>query len=637
MRSGYVHAFQFPDGCSIHLYQGSLAEVRADALVSSDDNHLSAGGGVSAALARMAGTVVAMERERIAREDRPSLGDVVCTSAGGLSCRYLYHAITIDFDRRSFQSEASLRRLVANLLDRATADSVSSLGIPALGTGAAAFELGRASEVIVEELVERQPHSSVRRVILALLGDEAERDFHENLLRAVGMRRATDELRRRNDSQINIGAPAAWAVIGAALVAPLDGGLVREESEQCRDSAPEAAVCLTDLESFDGETVEQLATRFDERRLRRIGGERPRLVSGLTDIILRHASPEEIEQELLSLEECYGFRGTMRQRLMEFLYLSEEKSRLALGPALFRTKNLRTVAGELGIQDVAHLDHEALVTEILRDLGFNMMVPPRGSSEAIQRVERLLGALQSKSPNDSDLRSALIESGRILESFLLDLLKLYSQLFWGESAEEELVARGLIPKRREGSAIHHLSLGQLRDALTRLSGMLRKDKGMKQRWTAAGRKGCDIFQFGTDGDSGCDGLGGLSDLIAARNDAAHDRKPGDHPSRKPVSPRQGAVHAGASGAVWGLATVVSMLETLRSFCLVSRREGFYPEVFRYEGTFENRHGERFLHFLDESEQLRKVRSDEAINPRRHYFCFATNNPVHLFPILLPKD
>jgi hypothetical protein len=82
--------------------------------------------------------------------------------------------------------------------------------------------------------------------------------------------------------------------------------------------------------------------------------------------------------------------------------------------------------------------------------------------------------------------------------------------------------------------------------------------------------------------------------------------------------------------------VREQVEHLRAFLLACRAAQVYPEVLRYEGTFENRNGERFVHFLDEQNAERKVRTDERIDPRRHYYCFATNNPLHLFPVLIQK-
>lgn len=71
------------------------------------------------------------------------------------------------------------------------------------------------------------------------------------------------------------------------------------------------------------------------------------------------------------------------------------------------------------------------------------------------------------------------------------------------------------------------------------------------------------------------------------------------------------------------------LAEFHAFFRTSHSEGFYPDVLRYEGTFENRDGERFAHFLHETGQERKVRDDEKIDPRRHYYRFPTNNPAHL--------
>ena len=78
------------------------------------------------------------------------------------------------------------------------------------------------------------------------------------------------------------------------------------------------------------------------------------------------------------------------------------------------------------------------------------------------------------------------------------------------------------------------------------------------------------------------------------------------------------------------------LEAFRTFLCTCQADGFYPDVLRYEGTFENRDGGRFAHFLDEAGRERKVRTDEKIDLRRHYYYFATISPVHLWPALIPK-
>src|ERR1017187_603525 len=111
----YLHRFAIDDQHMVQIYHGNLAEVRADALVSSDDNHLSAGSGVSRALAAVAGDAVARERKQLKEKGGIKLGDVVRTSPGGLPCKHLYHAITIE-DFRHYLDEESLRKLVGNLV-----------------------------------------------------------------------------------------------------------------------------------------------------------------------------------------------------------------------------------------------------------------------------------------------------------------------------------------------------------------------------------------------------------------------------------------------------------------------------------------------------------------------------------------
>ena len=61
MKKGFI----LSSNQSIHIFEGSLAEVKADVLVSSDDNYLTASGGVARALSGIAGEVVEIERKQL--------------------------------------------------------------------------------------------------------------------------------------------------------------------------------------------------------------------------------------------------------------------------------------------------------------------------------------------------------------------------------------------------------------------------------------------------------------------------------------------------------------------------------------------------------------------------------------------
>ena len=423
----------------------------------------------------------------------------------------------------------------------------------------------------------------IDRVVLALIGDDAEGLFYEQLVRSQSRRLASIELRRHDAVQNEVAGPST----------PVE-----------RPTA-------------EGEIIEQFPKLIDQAQLSATPDGRPKLVDGLSDLILRHAEAEDIERELLNSPACRGFRGTVKQRLMEFLYLSEDNLHMALGPALFRNKELRRMATELGVDSARPQDQEQLILAILRALCFNTLAPPVGISEPIARLARLLADLRA----DSDQRSldaAALEAGKILEQTLKDLLRMYGHLFFGGDFEAELLRRGLVSPRRDGNHVSRLTIGKALEVLEQLNSLLRRDATLKARWRVLGRSGEDLLPRrlrpeGAAKDIDCRQV--LQAIIAARNDHAHTHDDLASTERDDM---------------------VDRIQKLHWFFCTCQAEGVYPDVLRYEGTYENRNGERFVLFLDETGRQRKVRTDEPIDARCHYYCFATNNPVHLYPTLVPK-
>ena len=197
---GYVHAFEVNANHPCHILSGEPPRVQADALVSSDDNIYRWRRGFVRPGTLPAGFDVERQRNEISwGEHRPTLGDVVRTSGGGLPCRYIYHAITIDFDHQAYMDEATLRKLVANLLRRATDDGVRSIGMPALGTGAASLKLGRFRDH------HRRIASPSRRYSdpaghAGVDGRRGRALFYRRIVRSRANRLASIDLRRRESA-----------------------------------------------------------------------------------------------------------------------------------------------------------------------------------------------------------------------------------------------------------------------------------------------------------------------------------------------------------------------------------------------------------------------------------------------------
>jgi O-acetyl-ADP-ribose deacetylase (regulator of RNase III) len=663
---GYVHGYEIDSEHSLYIYKGSLTRVQADALVSSDDNSLSAGGGVSVALAITAGHEVSRERWEIARQRRPRLGEVVRTSGGGLPCRYIYHAITFDVDRGGFTDEATLRKLIASLLEQATRDGVRSIGMPALATGVAGFDLGRAAEIIIDELLLGIVDTPIRQVILALIGDEAERLFYERLVRSKADRLASQQLRRREsschettDHPDDTGRAHRQAGVDVAAQFLLDLNVdddalptnadPRRPTEQVRPvettapiraepgqrpatdpshqpkpaaPIPDAPLAASDAITSEiaaaGAVIEQFPSLIDEDRLSTTPTGRPKLVEGLADLILAHADPADIERELLDSPACRSFRGTLKHRLMEFLYLSEDNLRTALGPALFKNKDLRQMLFELGENSDLPRDQDQLLVAILRALCFNTLAPPVGIGDYIVRLERLLADLRDGASDERTLVAVAVEAGRILEQALKDLLRMYGFVFFGGDFDAELVRRRLVVPRDDGNPISRLTIGQALQGLEQLNTLMSRDAALKARWCDLGRSGDELLprqiEVGPTSQR-VDTLEALREVIAARN---------------------ATVHSMEAATSTGPDEMTLRVQKLHAFFCACDATALYPDVLRYEGTYENRNGERFVYFRDEHGRERKVRTDDKIDARRHYYCFTTNNPIHLHPVLIPK-
>jgi O-acetyl-ADP-ribose deacetylase (regulator of RNase III) len=129
-----MDVYEFPAGRRLLVRPGSLAEVEADALVSSDDGSLSMSSGVSRALRETAGPEF-LEAARRCAPARP--GRCVVTPAGRLPARFVFHGITLDpgKGRVDRPSRDLISEIVSSCLYQADSLFVETLAFPLLGTG----------------------------------------------------------------------------------------------------------------------------------------------------------------------------------------------------------------------------------------------------------------------------------------------------------------------------------------------------------------------------------------------------------------------------------------------------------------------------------------------------------------------
>ena len=162
------------------VVRGDIARLDrpVDVLVSSDDNYLSHGGGVSAAMWRAAGhelrsdpTVVDLQEKRATRGLMPAAGDVVVTGPGSLAAKHLVHAITIDFDRGVRLGGRDMSTLYGRCLDTALDVGAKSIALPVLGSGAAGGDVATSVGSLVTALRRRRFDPRGLEVVLVVWGD----------------------------------------------------------------------------------------------------------------------------------------------------------------------------------------------------------------------------------------------------------------------------------------------------------------------------------------------------------------------------------------------------------------------------------------------------------------------------------
>ena len=120
---------------------GDITTSQADVLVSSDDYHLSMGGGVSRAILDAGGRSIAVDASKWIPLCR---GDVAVTGAGVLSARFVFHVVTIGprpGDASSWEESddpvESVRAATRRCIALARELGVESIAFPSLGSGVA--------------------------------------------------------------------------------------------------------------------------------------------------------------------------------------------------------------------------------------------------------------------------------------------------------------------------------------------------------------------------------------------------------------------------------------------------------------------------------------------------------------------
>ncbi len=165
---------------SISVERGDITDWEVDAIVNAANSTLAMGTGVAGAIKRKGGVII---EEEAMRQGPVEVGEAVLTTGGNLAATHVIHAAVMGPDLKTDAERiAAATRAVLGL---ATKHRITSLALPALGTGVGHVAPPVCAEAMLKAVVEelRAGGSSLRRVVFVLYQDDALKAFIDTLKR----------------------------------------------------------------------------------------------------------------------------------------------------------------------------------------------------------------------------------------------------------------------------------------------------------------------------------------------------------------------------------------------------------------------------------------------------------------------
>ena len=165
-------AFSLPP-LRLEIDDGDITAETTDAIVNAANTHFWMGAGVAGAIASRGGPDI--ERQAMA-QGPVEPGACVITTAGRLAARHVIHAAVMGQDLQT--SASYIERATVNALALAEDRGLTSIALPAFGTGVGGFALAECARIMIGA-VRAHRAGSLRLVRFVLFGQPAYRAFVE--------------------------------------------------------------------------------------------------------------------------------------------------------------------------------------------------------------------------------------------------------------------------------------------------------------------------------------------------------------------------------------------------------------------------------------------------------------------------
>jgi hypothetical protein len=344
------------------------------------------------------------------------------------------------------------------------------------------------------------------------------------------------------------------------------------------------------------------------------------LTAGLCALIIRYLDDETVIRNYI-LEQMPG-EGTTQYMLEEYLYLEFFARGEAAGQKILKDllslPQLQQMAKELGVECWDSGRPDQIIEGVLRALGFKVLGVPIGIEQSIVTLRKFRDQCKAGRTKD-DIELIGLRVGKELEKVLRDLIHFYSWFLWGEFYEQKLISLGFLGRLEGGRylSLDKCTLGKFMDILLRINAEIRGDPELKEKLKDQFDRS-QIFPstLFTTNDEAARTLGSLNRFRAFFVHENHDFQRS------------------------GIGQVRQILNDFidRSLELFGKLQDYKvcPAVISYHALHKNLHGELFFECVGERGEHIYIRTDEKIQPGRHYFCYASGNPMAIHPLLILK-
>jgi len=170
---------------TVSIERGDITDAEVDAIVNAANTTLAMGAGVAGAIKRKGGLIV---EEEAMRQGPVEVGEAVLTPGGNLIATHVIHGAVMGPDLKT--DPEKIARTTQAVLALADKHRITSIALPALGTGVGQVPPAASAEAMLREVVGhlKKGQSSLRRVVFVLYLDDAYKAFSETLKRLGGMK-----------------------------------------------------------------------------------------------------------------------------------------------------------------------------------------------------------------------------------------------------------------------------------------------------------------------------------------------------------------------------------------------------------------------------------------------------------------